>query len=204
MKYVILSIGFLLAMGIISAPVGAKDLGVVGKTYPIKERDALQEIEERAKKVDWKKEVSKIKPERYRPEGSVNLPKATKNSLFLVDMTYTLDMDIPDGKGGILYPKGYTFNPLDYIPFRKMLVVINGSDKDQIAWFKKSPYISRPDVMLLLTEGSYSKLGQTLGRPVFYSDSRIVDKFQLKAVPSVIEQAGRMMQVREINVPKAP
>jgi len=26
-------------------------------------------------------------------------------------MTYTTEIDVPDGKGGVLYPKGYTFNP---------------------------------------------------------------------------------------------
>lgn len=189
-----------LLLSAMAATATAKDLGVVGKTYPIKERDALQELESRAANVNWKKELSKIKPERYRPENSVALPRATKPRSFYVDMTYTLDMDIPDGKGGILYPRGYMFNPLDYIPFRKMLVVINGTDKDQLTWFRQSAYAGRPDVMLLLTEGSSMKLGESLERPVFYSDSRITDKFKLQAVPSIVRQSGKMMLVEEIDV----
>ena len=35
------------------------------------------------------------------PENLVKLPAAKENRAFLVDMTYTLDVDLPDGKGGI-------------------------------------------------------------------------------------------------------
>jgi conjugal transfer pilus assembly protein TraW len=190
----------ILAFLVIGSSAHAKDLGTVGKTYPIKERDALLEIEERAKSLDMKREFARVKPDRYRPEGTIALPRAAKANSFQVDMTYTLDMDIPDGKGGILYPKGYTFNPLDYIPFRKVMVVLNGDDRDQVKWFRQSRYSGRPDVMLLLTEGSYLKLGKDLGRPVFFADNRIVSKFMLKAVPSVVYQTGRQMTVGEIDV----
>lgn len=178
------------------------DLGVVGKVYSIKERDALEEVEAKAKTVDWKKEFGKIKPEKYRPKDLRNLPRAQKSSSFLVDMTYTLDMDIPDGKGGILYPKGYTFNPLDYIPFRKVMVVINAEDKDQVSWFKKSPYAGRVEVMLLITDGSFVDTAKAVKHPVFYAMGKLVDRFNLKAVPSIVRQDGRFMLVEEVLVPK--
>ena len=179
-----------------------KDLGVVGRTYSIAERDALSEIEGRSAQVNWKKQLDKIKPEKYRPKDTISLPRAKKNATRMVDMTYTLDMDIPDGKGGILYPRGYTFNPLDYLEFKKTLVVINAQDKDQVAWFKKSQYAKRIDVMLLVTAGSWLRLAESLDRPVFYADSRISRKFKLRFVPSVVRQSGRMMEVDEYAVPR--
>jgi conjugal transfer pilus assembly protein TraW len=117
-------------------------------------------------------------------------------------MTYTLPMDIPDGKGGILYPQGYTFNPLDYVAFTKTLVFINGNDPEQVKWFAASEYRSRIDVMLLLIEGNYGRLGKKLNVPLFYADSRIVERLQLSAVPSVVKQEGKEMVVREIAVPR--
>jgi conjugal transfer pilus assembly protein TraW len=178
----------------------AKDLGYAGNIYPIAERDAAQEIEARAKQVNWKKEMSKAKPENYRPEHMTSLPRATKERAFNVDMSYTLEMDVPDGRGGVLYPKGYSFNPLDSVTYPKTLVVIDGEDKEQVEWFRRSSYVGRPDVMFLLTAGSYVDLSKNLRRPVFYADSRIVEKFKLQAVPSVIKQTGRFMEVREIDV----
>lgn len=184
----------------------AKDLGVVGATYGIAEKDALSEIEARAREVDWSKHINKAKAarsfKRYRPEGMAALPRARKDRSFIVDMTYTLPFDIFDGKGGILYPKGYTFNPLDYLGYRMTLVVIDGADKAQVEWFKRSPYFKEPTAKLLLSGGSHLTLSESLRRPVYYADLRIIERFRLAAVPSVISQKGRVMEVKEIDVSK--
>jgi len=116
-------------------------------------------------------------------------------------MTYTLQMDVPDGKGGVLYPKGYTFNPLDYITFARTLVVINGSDPEQVKWFAASEYRGRIDVMLLLTEGPYRSLGKKLDSPMFYADSLLIERLRLAAVPSTVRQEGKVMVVHEYGIP---
>jgi len=182
--------------------VFSKDLGTFGNTYPIKERDALEEVKAAAAKVNWKKEVAKIKPQNYRPTYEVQLPRAEANRKFLVDMTYTLEADIPDGKGGIVYPKGYSFNPLDYVPFTRTVVVINGDDSEQVSWLKRSPYVKQYDALLFLTEGRAVALSNQLKRPVSYMDNKAAERFRLQAVPSVIRQEGRMMQVEEVLVPR--
>jgi len=179
------------------------ELGVLGQTYPLAERDALNEIKERVSQVDWHSVFSRKKIEKaiedYRPDTTA-LPRARTTRTRLVDMTYTLPFDIPDGKGGILYPRGYTFNPLDYIHFDKTVVVIDGSDPEQVGWFLNSPYSEDIRTMLLLTKGSYFELGKKLDRPVFYATTDIVHRFQLQAVPSVIHQEGRYMEVEEIDI----
>jgi len=188
----------------IFVPVLAMDLGRFGAVYPIVEPDALEEIRARAAQVDWKKVFNREKMTRgvreYRPHDLVKLPAARHARTFLADMSHTLDMDIPDGKGGILYPKGYTFNPLDYIKLTRTLVIINGNDKRQVEWFRTSPWNKDLNAMLLLTDGSYFKLGERLKRPVFYADRLMVTKLGLKVVPSVVVQKGRMMEVREYAV----
>ncbi|MFZ0449014.1 MAG: hypothetical protein WAL98_07200 [Desulfatiglandaceae bacterium] len=182
------------------------DLGIFGQTYPIAEQDALKEIKGRVAQVDWSKIFNRKKMvkavQNYRPDTPF-LPRAREDAVKLVDMTYTLAFDIPDGKGGILYPKGYTFNPLDYVNFEKTLVVINGDDPDQVAWFTGSDYAGGFDSMLVLTGGSYYELGKKLERPVFYANTDIVRRFQLEAVPSIVHQKGRYMEVREIVLSKS-
>lgn len=185
----------------------AKDLGVIGATYHIAEKDALLEIEERAGQVNWSRHINKDKVERqaraYKPDSvPAALPKADKDRTFTVDLTYTLSFDIPDGKGGILYPKGYTFNPLDYLGYQFKLIVIDGSDKEQVNWFRKSEYPGMTNTRLLITGGSAEALMKILERPVYYADGRIADRFKLAAVPSVIAQKGRVMEVKEIDVKK--
>ena len=179
-------------------------LGTFGTTYSIVERDALEEIKEHASKIDWRKHFNKEKTEaavkNYQPEKVTALPRATENRTFSVDMTYTLDFDIPDGKGGILYPKGYTFNPLDYVQLPNILVVIDASDQKQIEWFESSPYINDYKTMCLIAGGKFWALSQKLQKPVFYANKQIVERFKLKAVPSVVQQKGQYMEVKEFDI----
>ena len=179
------------------------DLGTFGTTYPVAEKDAVLEIKERAAQTDWTKHFNKDKIEkavrRYRPD-IFRLPRATQDRTFRVDMSYAVDFDIPDGKGGILYPKGYRFNPLEYVQWPGILVVIDGSDKEQVSWLRSSQYVKDYRTMLLVTDGGFWDLSHNLKRPVFYATRQIVNRFQLKAVPSVIQQSSNYMEVKEIAV----
>ena len=182
--------------------VQAKVLGTFGTTYQIAEKDALAEIEARARQVDWSKVLDKRTVENYLgPPDKGSLPRAKRNRSFPVDMTYATEIDVPDGKGGILYPKGYTFNPLDYVTYSKTLVVINGADPEQVKWFTASEYDKRLDVTLLLSEGNFGTVSKRISRPLFYADRKIIERLKLKAVPSVVKHKGRLMEVTEIVVP---
>jgi conjugal transfer pilus assembly protein TraW len=189
-----------LVLGVSS--VQAKVIGTYGTTYRITERDALAEIEERARQVDWSKVLDKRKVENYQgPPDKLSLPRAKRNRSLLVDMTYTTEIDVTDGKGGIIYPKGYTFNPLDYVSYPKTLVIINGTDPEQVKWFAASEYDKRLDVTLLLTEGNFGTVSKRISRPLFYADRKIIERLKLKAVPSIIRQKGRLMEVTEVVLP---
>jgi conjugal transfer pilus assembly protein TraW len=199
-------IGRLLITGVVvmlwTAAVMANNLGEVGRTWPIAETDALTEIETRARQVDWNKVLNKKKVETFSgPPDMGRLPRAKQDQVFPVDLTYTTEIDVPDGKGGILYPKGYTFNPLDFVTYPKTLVVINGNDPQQVQWLAASDYSTRLNVMLLLTEGRYGPVAKRIKRPVFYANRKIIDRFRLKAVPSIIRQKGRLMEVTEVALP---
>lgn len=185
-----------------SLQVQAKVIGTFGITYRIAEGDALAEIEARARQVDWQKVLDRKKVRNYQgPPDKRSLPRAKLDRTFLVDMTYTSEIDVPDGKGGILYPMGYTFNPLDYVSYPKTLVVINGNDPEQLKWLMASEYQQRIDVTLLLSEGFYGAVAKRVNRPVFYADRKIIERFRLKAVPSIIRQQGKMMAVTEVALP---
>ena len=187
----------------IVANANAQTLPDVGRTYDIAEQDALSELESHASKFDWQKEIKKVKPESYHPEDLPVLPVALKQRTFIVDPTYTLTQDIPDQNGGILYPSGYRFNPLDYISYSKTIVFINGTSKDQVQWFFESPYAHKTDVVLLLIDGQALKMGKQLSRPVFFASQKITQRFQLAAVPSVVKTSGRMFEVTEFPPKKA-
>ena len=203
-RFLILAVLFFCFPGTMAAVAGLNDLGTLGATYPIAEKDAIEEIKEKAGKTDWSKHFNKKKikdaVKGYRPERIARLPRATEDRSFNVDISYTLDFDIPDGKGGTLYPKGYTFNPLDYIVLHNVLVVINASDREQVTWLASSQYAKDYTTMLLVTDGDFWDLSHNLKRPVFYAARQLVDRLQLKSVPSVIRQSGRYMEINEIAI----
>ncbi|MFH7319288.1 hypothetical protein ACHHRT_01615 [Desulfurivibrio sp. D14AmB] len=184
--------------------MAAKHLGTAGQTFDLAEKDALAEIMEAAARVDWESVFDKEKMRQtisqYRPTDLRTLPKTQRDRVFLVDMTYSLEMDIPDGKGGILYPKGFTFNPLDYVSMTSIFVVINGSDPLQVEWFSASDHADDFRVRLILTDGDYIGLIRALERPVFYLSPPMADRFRLTSVPSVVRQKGRFIEVQEVYV----
>lgn len=199
------TICFFLTMTVMAAHAAGKNLGTVGQVYPVLEPDALAEITAAVTRVDWKKAIDRKKTlekvKKFRPENLYPLPVAVMDKTFLVDMTYTLDIDIPDGKGGVLYPKGFSFNPLYYVNLTSILVVIDAGDKRQIEWFNASPHADDYRTRLLLSGGNYYDLTEKLERPVFYLMDNITRRLRLAAVPSVIRQQGNRLEVREVRLP---
>lgn len=181
-------------------------IGTYGTTYSIKEKDAFTEIEERIKKVDVEKIRKELeqKMRNYKPSDMVSLQPASKTFSYLVDMTYTLDTDIPkvggDGKiQGILYPKGYTFNPLDYMPTDPPpLVIFNGESKKEREWVKKrlQDKDSRMgNAMLLITNGDFIKLSEEFKRPIYYLKEIMAERLKLKNTVSIVYREKNKMRV---------
>jgi conjugal transfer pilus assembly protein TraW len=146
-------------------------------------------------------EMIRTKVHDFRPNTLHPLPAAKADKVFQVDMTYTLASDIPEGQGGVLYPKGFAFNPLDYANLTSVLVVINADDKRQVDWFKTSSHAGDYHTRLLLCNGDYYALAEQLKRPVFYLMGEVAKRLQLAAVPSVIRQNGKKLEVTEVLVP---
>lgn len=177
------------------------DLGVVGASYPVVEKDALTEIESMAQGVTIQEFIDKDEAEKkiknFRPATTL-LPRAQETREFLVDITYTLAFDIPDQHGNIIYPKGYRFNPLAYYTVSKTYVVLDGEDQAQIDWYKSSPYMNNVSAMLMITRGSYADLTEELKRPVFYALESVTERFQLAHAPSIVWQEGHYLRVKEV------
>jgi len=175
------------------------DLGIVGETYPVQEPDVIAETRRNAAMKKDNTMLERMKT--YRPARLHTLPRATADRTFLVDMTYTLDRDLMDADGKVIYPRGFTFNPLDYIPFSGNLVVIDGQDASQVTWLQASPYFENHRARLLLSDGHAPELIETLRHPVFYLTDDIAERLKLRAVPSVVVQKDGKLQVREFYVP---
>jgi conjugal transfer pilus assembly protein TraW len=176
-----------------------KNLGTMGMTYPVIEPDIVVQLKERAihkSNEEQRRLLAHI--EKYQPANIHSLPRATAGRSFPVDMTYTLEHDLRDGEGKIIYPRGFTFNPLDYVPFSEGLVIIDGDDPEQVAWFIHSPYARNHRARLLITGGYAHELSRELQRAVYYLTDVMAKRLQLAAVPAVVVREGSGLRVREI------
>jgi len=173
-----------------------------GNLYPVKEPDAFEELKQKAEQLNVSEIRSKLfeSAKNFVPPDLVYVPKAKENKVYYVNPEYTLEFDIPkvDSQGnvvGILYPKGYKFNPLDYVK-KSMppLVVFNGYDKAEVQWVKK--YLTEtPKAMLLTVTPSWRSLSEELKMPVFYLKKIIAERFKVKNTVSVITVENKMIKV---------
>lgn len=177
------------------------DLGIVGEVYPVAESDVREEMKREAM-ANWERQKKEYqeKISAYQPVDLHQLPRARQDRSFLVDMSFTIDRDVKDKDGRVVYAKGSTFNPLEYMQLSIGLVVIDGSDAAQVKWFRESPYNKNHRVKLLLSGGYAQELITALNRAVFYLSGDVAERLRLTAVPCVAVQQGRHMQVTEFLI----
>jgi len=199
----LLILGLLVMALPVSAQSNTKNLGNVGTVYQIVEPDLAEEVKA---KVDTEKLAKFMAEQRknYQPKDIHALPAARADRTFFVDMTYTLDHDIPGENGEIMYKRGLTWNPLDYASPLDM-VVINGEDVKQLEWFEKSRYYKNLKTRLLISAGYAAPLKTQLDRPVFYLTKVIADRLQLSAAPCIIktivtQEGSKKMMVQEVKL----
>ena len=170
----------------------------VGPTSAVIETDLGEALRQRAVRVDV--EQLRHAQARYQPANLHALPRATKDATTMVDLTHTLEQDVQDANGQVLYPAGFTFNPLRYVSLSGALVVIDGSDPEQVAWFKGSPYGSNRRALLLLSGGLAAALRDELRRPVAYLTEDIARRLQVRAVPSIVAERDNQLEIREVSL----
>lgn len=189
----------LVAASVLIAAVAYGQTSTIGRTWPIAEPDALSEIEARAAQ-----QPPNI-AERFGPRQgwtalqSATLGVARANRKRTVIPFHTLDFEIrlPDGK--LLYPKGYTFNPLAYVSLPQRLVVVHPRD---LNWALAR---ARPIDWIMLAGGEKANadpmaLGEKVGRPLFILEERVKERLGLTAAPVIVEQVGQKFELSEFQV----
>ena len=192
-------------VALMATPGQARVLDTLGAVCEIAEPDALSELKERVSRAHWGeilgKEEAARKVRGYRPQGLSKLPKAGESKKRLVDVTYRLQEDLVGADGKPAFPKGFAVNPLEHVWLSGNLVFLDGSDPEQVAWFRESPYFGEITTRLILTGGSLYKLMERFATPVFYADGKMLERLQVQKVPTVVRQSGELLELEEVEVP---
>lgn len=183
----------------------AKDLGTFGETFEIQEKDLIEVIQGKLKRLEadgtLKTHQEKIKAlakkRIQRPEPVQGITRSKKYRSLTYDPTLILPYDLKDHQGRVFQKSGTKINPLKIRPFTKTLVFIDGDDEEQVflAAAKKQP------TKIILVSGSPFELMKQLGTPIYFDQGgKLTKKLGIQHVPARVYQQGLLLQIEELPV----
>lgn len=185
----------------------ANDLGLIGPSYPIIERDLIEVIQGRIRDKIEAGELDALHQELIedsknyaaRPPGTA-LPRAQVYRAVEINPLYTLEQDIIDADGKVLFKAGTQVNPLTLKPLTKMLCFIDGDDLQQVTWLVTHCAADSSN-KLILVNGDFLAITQQLGRRLYFDQQGfLVDRFAIQSLPAVIRQSGEVLYLEEFPI----
>jgi len=187
----------------------AVSLGTIGPTYPIREQNLLTFIQERLQEKQQSGELAKLEDEaRRRSVAAVENPASVPGlgltetaRTFYYDPTYTLDHNIFDDQGKLLFAAGTKKNPLEVVSLSQHLLFFDARDKRQVAKARKLIAFYRGRVKPILVGGSYLKLMKAWRIPVFYDQRGVLTRrLGIAHVPALVSQQGLRLRIDELTI----
>ena len=188
------------------ASVQARDYGQRGAMFPVIERDLLEQIHTRLAQMEKSGETARLNQELKRrtiarvnrPDPVVGLIRAHESRSWPFDPTITLAADVRGAKGELIHAAGTRVNPLDSVALRVPLLFLDGDDPAQIAWALRQD----PNAKLILVKGAPLELMKARQRRFYFDQGgKLSEKFGIRAVPALVRQNGRMLEISEIALP---
>ncbi len=187
--------------------VFARDLGVYGKTWEIKEKDALEAI--MAKLADMesrgeiekqnKKFAEKIKKKLLRPTPVKGILYTTKPREYLYEPSSSYHKDLKDHKGKVFYKAHTKVNSLDYMSMPYELIFLDGDDQRQISWGVSKYKEAEIKPIMILVKGEPIALSEETDIEFYFDQYGVMTKqLRIEQVPAVVRQEGRYLKISEL------
>lgn len=189
---------------------------VIGNIYPIQEVSLIDTIinkltnmEKSGELAKKQEEMKEIAIDRIENPRGVDLPRAFEDKTHYFDpsITVTKDIYLPDGR--LLHAAGTKVNPLTIKTFTKRIIFIDATDEDQLFWAKQKYQQSGWRDKVILVKGSYMDVMKKWNKRVYFDQiagmdgghrETLVDKFGIKALPSIVYQQGDKLRIDEVKL----
>lgn len=185
-------------------------LGIEAKTFPdqgtvfeIKEESLLEVIKRRlqeffkeAKGEEFKLGLQKRAKERIlNPFPVKGLHKTRVPRRFYYDPTIEVETDIKDAKGRLIHARGTRVNPLEVVSWGDPLLLIDGSDEEQVLWALKQKG------KITCVKGSPIRLMEAYQRRFYFDQGGVISKkFKISQVPARVTQEKKRLLIEEVEV----
>lgn len=186
----------------------ADDLGVVGPTYEIVERDALELITSKLKQMEQSGKLARYQEDyKNKVTDSIEHPKPLAGfkstetaSTHYYDPSMVTQKDIVDATGKVIFPRGTLVNPLDYIGWNTYLLFVDGRDEKQLEFSKKVVSTSDRPVKVVLVAGEPLALMRKWKSTVYYDQGgKLIKRFSIAQVPAIVRQEGKRLRIDELR-----
>ncbi len=184
------------------------DLGRFGEVYEIAEIDLLEEIKRRLAAINWPQKQRQALARFWEQRRFETLSVAQEDRDRIIDLTVTAPRDFITPNGKLIIQAGQTVNPLDKMAFGLCLFVFDATQKAQIDTVRKlSCRNKKAQVLYLATSLSrqdgwegLKALETVLNAPVYLLTPDVRQRFQLQKTPTLVEQSGNRVVIRERKV----
>ncbi|MGJ9418686.1 type-F conjugative transfer system protein TraW [Massilia sp. CMS3.1] len=188
----------------------AVDLGTIGPVYPIGEPNLLDFIRQRLLAKERSGELESLQESARRrgieamthPQPVAGLRTAETARTFYFDPTFTLDRNVQDDKGRLLFAAGTRKNPLEIVSLSKHLLFFDARDQRQVARARDVIALYHGHVKPILVGGSYLDLMKSWRSPVYYDQQGLLTRrFGITQVPAIVSQEGLSLRIDELVLP---
>ena len=197
----------LIVLTAIGSSAHALNLGQIGPTYGIGEPHLLKDIERRLREKERNGELQRLLEEaRGRSVAAVRSPapvtevtptKAART--FYVDPSFTLDRNVVDAQGRLLFAAGTRKNPLDVVSLTRRLFFFDGRDPRQVRHARELMADEGNRIKPILTGGSYLDLMKAWHAPVYYDQQGVlIRRLGIRQVPALVSQEGLRLRIDEM------
>ena len=190
--------------------VRAADLGTLGPTYGIAEPHLLVFIEQRLRDKERSGELQRLMQEAQtrgiesvqRPAPVPGLRPTETARTFYVDPSFTLDRNVVDAQGRLLFAAGTRKNPLDVVSLSKHLLFFDARDPRQVARARELLIRYGGKLKPILTGGSYLDLMKAWRVAVYFDQQGTLTRhFGIRQVPAIVSQEGQRLRIDEMVLP---
>lgn len=197
------------ATWLIATAVHAENFGVIGPTYEVREPHLLEQIYRQLEEKQRSGEIDRLQNQATQrtkqaflnPTPISGLARVAMPRTRYFDPTYTLDRNIVDHSGAILFPAGTRKNPLEIVSLSQHLLFFDARDASQVAMAKRLIDHYEGRVKPILVAGSFAELMLSWKRPVFYDQGGfLVGRLGIRAVPSLVSQEGLRLRIDELEI----
>ena len=202
-----LLVAALLAVG---GKASAVDLGTLGPTYEIAEQHLLAFIEQRLREKERSGELLRLaEAARTRGIDTVRQPPPVEGlrtterpRTYYLDPSFTLDRNITDPQGRLLFAAGMRKNPLEVVSLSRHLLFFDARDPRQVKHARELSGRYAGRIKPILTGGSYLDLMKAWRVPVYYDQAgTLTRRFGIRQVPALVSQDGLRLRIDELGLP---